>query len=235
MFVSSLMSPYAAFFEAFAAKEHSSPARLSPKAAEFVFTSTTESTTSELSPYAFPFFACSTSQAESELSPQAVSFTPVSTHETSPQSGLSPHAATFIIMPTDQVPYNGNIGAVRAKLPLNYNPALWRIESAIKSCQTALNVQHKGLEQHEKEFARHYDEFIKWKYFERYDEPQEYLDTECVQYLAEARNFRCAKCQKRTLELKQQFDYTSDKYRRLIFIHDQAVDEINSSPTTMHW
>ena len=149
------------------------------------------------------------------------------------RSTLSPHATPFVSMSTEQISHHGNFANVRAFLLANYNPALERIVTAIDSCQSTLNFQRYRLEQHEKECARHYNAFIRWKYFERYDEPSHYQDTECAQYLADTRNLRCTKCSGQSLELKQQLDYTSDKYMRLITIHNEAVDEIIPSPVSM--
>jgi hypothetical protein len=226
-----LMSPHAAIFKAFLAKQNPSSSRLSAKASEFIFAPKKAITTSRLSPQAAPFVAMAT-KLVSMLSPQAPCFVPVPKHNTTPKSSLSAHAAPFT--PAAQIPRYGNFANMRATLPLNYNPALKRIAAAIDSCQSALNSQRNSLKQQSEECARHYNAFIRWKYFERYDELCEDPDTEGAQYLADARNFRCTKCCDQSLELKQQFNYTSDKYMRLISIHDKAVDEIIPSPISVH-
>ena len=104
-----------------------------------------------------------------------------------------------------------------------------RIESVINSCETVLISQYIDLKQHEDDCARHYNAFLQWKYFERYDEPCEYQDIDAAQYLADARNFRCTKCGDQLLKLKQQFNYTYDKYMRLVAMHGRAAVDFAST------
>jgi hypothetical protein len=248
--VSSLLSPHAAIFKAFYATQNTSPSRLSPTAAEFVVPSTYVITTSDLSPHDVPFVTMSTMQAvydlcqqatcfvpawpywmtpESELSPRATIFIPMSSYETTYESGLSPHAAIFIPTSAEESAYDGDVAHVHPTLPNNYRPGMERIERTIESCEADLVSQYNDLKQHQDECARHYNAFVKWKYHERYDEPCQDLDVESVQYLANARNFRCTKCGNRSLELKRQYQYTYYKYMRLLAMHDRAsVDFANT-------
>jgi len=155
---------------------------------------------------------------KSGLSPQATIFVHMSPSEMTYESGLSPHAVIFVPTSTEQT-----------ILPNNYRPGVERIESAIESCKTDLVSQYNELKQHEDECARHYIAFLKWKYFERYDEPCQDQDIESVQLLADARNFRCNKCGDRSLELERQFQYTSDKYTRLVSLHGRAAIDFAST------
>jgi hypothetical protein len=241
MVASSLLSPYAAIFKAFPATQYSSG--LSPTAAEFVVPSAYAITTSDLSPHAVPFVNMSTILAGYDASPQATYFVPMSSYDmtsdynmslhatsfipTSPfeatyDSGLSPHATTFVPTPAEQTTCYGNAAGVHSTLPVNYRPGTERIESVIASCGAVLISQYNDLKQHEAECARHYGAFLRWKYFERYDEPCQDEDIESVQSLADARDFRCTKCRDRGIELARQFEYTSDKYMRLVAMHGRA-------------
>jgi len=184
---------------------------LSPQATSFV----------SMSPYEMTYelgLSLYETTPESGLSPQATIFVPMSTYESTYESGLSPHAAIFVPTPTEQT-----------ILPNNYRPGMERIESCIKSCKADLVSQYNDLKQHEDECARHYIAFLKWKYFERYDEPCQDQDIESVQLLADARNFRCNKCGDRSLELERQFQYTSDKYTRLVSLHGRAAIDFAST------
>ncbi|GAB7326851.1 hypothetical protein MBLNU13_g10781t2 [Cladosporium sp. NU13] len=250
MVVSSLLPPYAAIFKAFPATKCTSSSGLSPTAAEFVAPSAYAIATSDLSPHAIPFVSMSTMQAEYDLwpqlthfvpsspcemapgsgpLPQATSFVPMSPYKMAYESGLSPRAAVFIPTSAEQTSCYGDITRVHPTLPDNYRPGMERIESAIKSCETVLVSQHIDLKQHEDECAHHYKAFLRWKYFERYDEPCQDQDIDSAQYLADARDFRCTKCRDRSLVLKQQFDYTFDKYTRLVAMHGRAAVDFAST------
>ena len=244
MAVKSPLSPYAAIFKAFSTTTSS---RLSPTAAEFIVPSAYITTNSDLSPHAVPFVPMSTMQAEydpwpqatyfvpsspcdmttgSGLSPQATSFVPMSPYEMTYEPGLLPHAAIFMPMPAEQ---KGCITHVHSTIPDNYRPGMEKIESAIKSCETVLVSQYIDLKQHEDECASHYNAFLKWKYFERYDEPCQDQDIDSAQYLADTRDFRCTKCGDRSLELARQFKYTSEKYVRLVALHGRASVDFAST------
>lgn len=250
MVVGSLLSPRANIFKAFAATQYTTSSKLSPAAAEFVVPSAYILATSDLSGHAIPSISMSTMQAGydlwpqatysvtsspcemtpgSGLSPQATSFVPMSPYEMTYESGLSPQAAVFIPAPSEQTTCYGNITHVYPTLPDNYRPGMERIESAIKTCEAVLVSQDIDLKQHEDECARHYNAFLQWKYFERYDEPCQDQDIDSIQYLADARNFRCTKCRDHSLALKQQFDYTYDKYMRLLALHSRAAVDFAST------
>ena len=109
---------------------------------------------------------------------------------------------------------------MHSTLPDNYRPGMERIDSVIESCEASLISRYIDLKQHEDDCARHYIAFLRWKYFERYDEPCEDQDIESVKSLADARNFRCNKCGDRSLVLEQQFMSTYDKYMRLVSVRD---------------
>lgn len=158
--------------------------------------------------------------SQSGLSPQDTSFVPMSSYEMTYESGLSPHATTSTPMLTEQTTCCEAHAHMHSTLPDNYRPGMERIDSAIESCEASLISQYIDLKQHEDECARHYSAFLRWKYFERYDEPCEDLDIESVKHLANARNFRCTKCGDLSLELEQQFMSTYDKYMRLISVRD---------------
>lgn len=194
---------------------------MSPQSTCFVSMSPFEMTlASGLSPQATIFAPMSTYEMtpESGLSPQATNFVPVSPSEMTYESGLSPHAAIFV--PTS---------AEQTILPNNYRPGMGRVESAIESCEAELISQYNDLKQHQDECTRHYIAFLKWKYFERYDEPCQDEDIASVQYLADARDFRCTKCRDHSLKLERQFQYTSDKYMRLVSMHCRAAIDFAST------
>jgi hypothetical protein len=153
----------------------------------------------------------------------------MSSYETTYESGLSPHATIFIPTAAEKSVYYGDVAHVHQSLPINYRPGMERIERTIESCEADLVSQYNDLEQHTAECAHHYIAFIKWKYHERYNEPCQDLDVESVQYLADARNFRCTKCGDRSFELERQYQYTYDKYMRLLAMHDRASIDFAST------
>ena len=206
---------------------------LSPQAASFVPMSLYEMTyDSEMSSQATTSSSSMSScgmTPEPTLSPQATTFVPMSPSEMTDESGLSPHTVIFKHTPTEQTPCCGNVTQVYSVLPHKYRPGMERIESVIDSCEAALISQYIGLKQHEEECARHYDAFLQWKYFERYDEPFEHQDIESLKSLADARDFQCAKCHIESLELKRQFTDTYDKHMRLVAMHGQASIDFSST------
>lgn len=247
MVASSLLSPYATIFKAFPA---TSSTGLSPTAAEFVVPSAYAITTSNLSPHAVPFVKMSTMlvgydaspqatcfvpmspydmTSEHDMSPHATSFIPTSPFEMTYESGLSPYATTFVHTPAELTDCYENATGVHRTLPVDYRPGMERIESVIASCETVLISQYNDLKQHEAECVRHYGAFLRWKYFERYDEPCQDEDIESVQSLAHARDFQCTKCRDRSIELARQFEYTSDKYARLLAMHGRASVDFAST------
>ena len=147
----------------------------------------------------------------------------MSPHYMTYQSVLSPHAAVFIPTQAEQV------RRMRSILPVNYRPGMERIERVIASCETVLISQYNDLKQHEAECARHYGTFLRWKYFERYDEPCQDEDIKSVQSLADARDLQCTKCRDCMIELARQFEYTSDKYARLLAMHGRASVDFAST------
>jgi hypothetical protein len=167
--------------------------------------------------------------SEHDMSPHATSFIPTSPFEITYESGLSPHATTFVPTLAKQTNCYGNATGVHTTLPVNYRPGMERIERVIASCETVLISQYNDLKQHEAECARHYGTFLRWKYFERYDEPCQDEDIKSVQSLADARDFRCTKCRDRGIELARQFEYTSDKYTRLVAMHGRASVDFAST------
>lgn len=157
---------------------------------------------------------------QSGLSPQETSFVPMSPYGITYESGLSPHSPTSIPTLTEQTTCCEAHANLHLNLPDNYRPGTERIDSAIESCEASLISKYIDLKQHEDDCARHYIAFLRWKYFERYDEPCEDQDIESVKSLADARNFRCNKCGDRSLVLEQQFMSTYDKYMRLVSVRD---------------
>lgn len=234
--VSSIVSPLFAISRAPPAGYSPQSSKLSPIAAEFVVASKKPVTTFKLSAQADTFVGTSI--------------------EILPKSKLSPLAASFVARPVNQTPDHETANHVHTNCAHDYNPGKAFLESlhpivrelaldgveylrtfagakkataAVESCQTALSVEYNNLKQRENECARHYDAFIKWKYFERYDEPYEDQDIESMKNLAEARKFRCSKCRDQLSGLKQEFRDSTQEYMRLVTKYGEALNEHNNS------
>jgi hypothetical protein len=211
---------------------HQSTAVLSPRAATFVAAMVTER--SILSPFATPFIAKS---AANKLSPHAATFaaTPAAelTQGGAMVSGLNPASRAFL--PAAPQPAAGPTpaeailssldSALRALLSdavefCRSFATLKKKVAAVAQCQAVLGAQYHALESCD----RHYVDFIKWKYFERYDEPCTEQDIESAKNSADAQSFRCVTCADTPLEMQRAFSKTQIEYVRLVAEHDAAVD-----------
>jgi hypothetical protein len=93
--------------------------------------------------------------------------------------------------------------------------------AAVGQCQATLGAQHYAFESCD----RHYVDFIKWRYFERYDEPCTEQDIESAKNSAGAQEFRCVKCADTPLDMQRAVRETQSEYVRLVAEHDAALDD----------
>jgi hypothetical protein len=98
---------------------------------------------------------------------------------------------------------------------------LKRKVAAVGQCQATLGAQHYAFESCD----RHYVDFIKWRYFERYDKPCTEQDIESAKNSADAQEFRCVKCADTPLDMQRAVRETQSEYVGLVAEHDAALDD----------
>jgi hypothetical protein len=189
----------------------------------------------KLSPYAAIFVASPISCIDSArvdlaLSPHATMFVPVQERQTSPKSEpkLSPTATTVVATPAEksctitrsEALLQSLDPAVRTLLThgvtlLHSLSRMKKYVAAVRKCQIALAAQCDALRRcSDQQFA-----FLKWKYFERYDESCTEQDIDSLLRLTETQSSRGV-----SLEMQQVYTDTMMEYARLTAEQDQAVD-----------
>jgi hypothetical protein len=212
---STVLSPHAATFVAAMANESNMSSVLSPHATPFV----AKSKASKLSPHAATFAAtpaAGPTQGETvipSLNPDSralLSDAPQAAVElTQGEAILSSLDPALRALLSDAVTYLRSFATLKRKI------------AAIGQCQATLGAQHHAWDSCD----RHYVDFIKWRYFERYDKPCTEQDIESAKNSADAQEFRCVKCADTLPDIQRALRETQYVYVRLVAEHDAALDD----------